>query len=285
MTVKIVTDSLSDITSDMAEELGITVVPLTVFFGHEAFLDRVTITTDEFYRRLPNDPHWPTTTQPTPGTFLDVYNKLTEETDEILVVTLSAKLSGTYESAMNAKSLVEKECRIEVIDSRTVAMGLGLIVISAAKAAQTGAKLDEVASLVRSAMNRSHIIMYFDTLKYLAKGGRIGKAQGLLGSLLSVKPILTVKEGEISPLTKVRSLAAGMDEFYKRVAGFPNIEGLAVEHCTTPEEADRLVERLGSLFPKERIHRSTISPVVGVHAGPGAIAVTVLEAESNQLKA
>ena len=279
MTVKIVTDSLSDITSDIAERLGITVVPLTVLFGQEAFLDRVTMTTDEFYYRLTHDATWPTTTQPPPGVFADVYNKLAEETDEILVITLSSKLSGTYESALNAKSLVEKECRIEVIDSLTVAMGLGLIVIAAAKAAQAGANLDEVADSVRRAMPRSHLVAYFDTLKYLAKGGRIGKAQGLLGAMLSVKPILAVKDGEMSPLTRLRSRTAGMDYLYNFVAGFPHIEELAVEHATTPDDADRLVERLSSVFPKERIYRSTISPVVGTHAGPGAMAVTVLEAE------
>jgi len=178
MTVKIVTDSLSDITSDIAQGLGITIVPLTVSFGRESFLDRVTITTDEFYYRLAHDPIWPTTTQPPPGDFVNIYNKLAKETDEILVVTLSSKLSGTYESALNARSLVEKECRIEVIDSLTVAMGLGLIVIAAAKAAQAEANLDEVADMVHRAMPRSHLIAYFDTLKYLAKGGRIGKAQG-----------------------------------------------------------------------------------------------------------
>ncbi len=280
MTVKIVTDSLSDIAGDLAQELGITIVPLTVLFGHETFLDRVTITTDEFYARLPKDPHWPTTTQPPPSSFVEVYNKLTRETDEILVVTLSKKLSGTYESAMNAKDMVNNQkCRVEVIDSQAVAMGLGLIVISAAKAARDGAKLDELTGLVNSAVPRSHLIAYFDTLKYLAKGGRIGKAQGLLGSMLSVKPILVVKDGEMSPLTRVRSQAAGMDYLYNFVAGFPNIEELAVEHCTTPAEANRLVERLGSLFPRERIYQSTISPVVGVHAGPGAMAVTVLEAK------
>jgi len=277
--VKIVTDSLSDITSDTAQELGITVVPLTVSFGQKSFLDRITITTDEFYHRLVNDPAWPTTTQPPPGDFLNVYNKLAEETDEILVVTLSIKLSGTYESALNAKSLVKKGCRIEVIDSSTVAMGLGLIVIAVAKAAQAGANLDEVADLARRSISRSHLIAYFDTLKYLAKGGRIGKAQGLLGAMLSVKPILTVKDGEMSPLTRLRSKAAGMDYLCNFVAGFPHIEGLAVEHATTPDDADRLVERLGSLFPAERIYRSTISPVVGTYAGPGAMAVSVLEAE------
>ena len=277
--VKIVTDSLSDITSDTAQGLGITVVPLTVLFGQESFLDRVTMTTDEFYYKLTHDAIWPTTTQPTPRDFANVYNKLAEETDEILVVTLSNKLSGTYESALNAKSLVEKKCRIEVIDSLTVAMGLGLIVIAAAEKAQKGANLDEIVAFVRRAMPRSHLVAYFDTLKYLAKGGRIGKAQGLLGAMLSIKPILTVKDGEMSPLTRLRSQAAGMDYLYNFVAGFSNIEELAVEHATTPDEADKLVERLGSVFPKERIYRSAISPVLGTYGGPGAMAVTVLEAK------
>jgi len=281
MVVKIVTDSLSDITDDLAQELGITVVPLTVFFGHESFLDRVTITADEFYHRLAHGTVWPTTTQPPPGDFVNVYNKLAKETDEILVVTLSSKLSGTYQSALQAKDMIEGKCRIEVIDSLKVAMSLGLIVISAAKAAQTGANLDEVANLVRKAMPRSHLMAYFDTLKYLAKGGRIGKAQGLLGAMLSIKPILTVKDGEMSPVTKLRSRAAGMDYLYNSVAGFPKIEELAVEHATTPDDADKLVERLSSVFPKERIYRSTISPVVGTHAGPDALAVSVLEAEGD----
>lgn len=279
MATKIVTDSLSDITSDMAEGLGISVVPLTVLFGHESFLDRVTITTDEFYDRLIHGTVWPTTTQPTPVAFANIYNKLAEETDEILVVTLSSKLSGTHQSALAAKYLAEKKCRIEVIDSQTVAMGLGLIVISAARAAQAGANLDELVDLVHRAMTRSHFVVYFDTLTYLAKGGRIGKAKELLGSILSIKQILTVKEGEMAPLTRKRSLSAGMDYLYNFATGFPNIEALAVEHTTTPDEADRLVERLSSVFPRESIYRSTVSPVLGVHGGPGAIAVTVLEAE------
>ena len=279
MAVKIVTDSLSDITSDLAQELGVTVIPLTVFFGKEAFLDRVTITTDEFYDKLIHGVIWPTTTQPAPSAFVEAYNKLAEETNEILAITLSGKLSGTYQSALNAKNLVKKKCRIEVIDSETVAMGLGLIVISAARAAQKGAELDELANLVRRAMTRSHLIVYFDTLKYLAKGGRIGKAQGLMGSLLSVKPILTVKEGEMAPLTRVRSLAAGIDYFCNFLANCPKIEDLAVEHTTNLVQADQLVERLSAYHPKERIYRSTVSPVLGVYGGPNALAVTILEAE------
>ncbi len=279
MAVKIVTDSLSDITEDLAKELGITVVPLYVRFGEEVYRDREEITTDQFYHKLVHGDILPTTTQPSPGDFLNVYKKLAKETDEILVITVSGVLSGTYQSAMQAKDMVEEKCRIEVIDSRKVAMSLGLIVIEAAKAAKAGTDLDKLADLARKAIPRSHLVIYFDTLKYLAKGGRIGKAQGLMGAMLSIKPILTIKDGEMAPLTRVRSLAAGMDYLYNFVPGFPKIEALAVEHATTPDEADKLVERISAIIPKERIYRSIVSPVLGTHAGPNAIALTVLEAE------
>ena len=279
MAVKIVTDSTSDITSDLAQELGVTVVPLTVTFGHESFLDRVEISTDEFYRRLSQGSIFPTTTQPAPGVFANVYNKLAEETDEILSIVISSKLSGTYQSATNAKNLVGNKCHIEVIDSLSVAMGFGLIVIAAAQAAQDGASLNEVIDVVNKRITRSHSIFYFETLKYLAKGGRIGKAKGLLGAMLSIKQILTIKDGEMAPLTRERSKAAGMDYIYNFVARFPHIEKLAIEHCTTPEDIDNLAKSLSSFAPKESIYRSTVSPVLGAYAGPGALAVTVLEAE------
>ncbi len=277
MSVKIVTDSLSDITSDIAKGLDITVVPVYVRFGEQVYRDRVEMTTEEFYQRLVRSTVLPTTTQPPPGDFLEVYQKLAKETDEILVVTLSSKLSGTYQSAVQAKKMAEGKTRIEVIDSLTVVMGLGLIVIAAAKAAQSGAKLSDLVNLVHKAMPRSHPVMFFDTLKYLAKGGRIGKAQGLLGAMLSVKPILTIRDGEVHPLTRVRSRAAGADYLYDFVAGFSKIEALAVEHGTTPDEADKLTSRLGSLFPKERIYKSTVSPVIGTYVGPHVLSVSVLE--------
>lgn len=276
--LKIVTDSLSDITGDLTEKLGVSVVPVYVRFGEKVYRDRVEITTEEFYRRLEHSPVLPTTTQPTPNDFAEVYKKLAKETKEILVVTLSSKLSGTYQSAVHAKEMVGGDVRIEVIDSKTVIMGLGLIVISAANAAKGGANLDEAAALVRSAMPRSHSLMSFDTLKYLAKGGRIGRAQNLLGSLLSVKPILTMKDGEVAPVTRVRSRAAGVDYLYNFVAGFRKIEGLAVEHATTPDEASALLERLGKLYPKEQILTANVSPVIGTYVGPHVLSVSVLEA-------
>ena len=279
MTVKIVTDTLSDISADMAGELGITLVPLYVRFGEELYKDRVDITSEEFYRRLVTESTLPSTTQPTPNDFAEVYRKLAGETDEILVVTVSSKLSGTYQSAVQAREMVKARCRIIVIDSMNVAMAMGLIVLSTAEAIKQGAGLDDASEFVSRAMGRSHLIAYFDTLKYLAKGGRIGKAQGLLGSMLSVKPILTIREGEMAPLTRVRSMTAGLDYLYNVAAGYPNVERLAVEHGTTPADADKLVERLRQHFPGQPIYRSVLSPVIGTYAGPTAIAVTILEAE------
>jgi DegV family protein with EDD domain len=134
--------------------------------------------------------------------------------------------------------------------------------------------------MVRKAHQRSHLFAYFDTLKYLAKGGRIGKAKEFLGAMLSVKQILTVSDGEMAPLTRVRSMRAGLDYFTGVVASYQGkIDGLAVEHTTNPEDADVLVERLGAVYPKERILRSIISPVIGTYSGPNAMAVTILEAE------
>jgi DegV family protein with EDD domain len=277
MSVKIITDSLSDITEDIIGDLDITIVPLTVLFGRETYIDRVTITTEEFYRRLTTQNVFPTTTQPTPQAFADVYNRLAEETDEILVITLSSKLSGTYQSAMGAIEMMDKKCRVEVIDSETVAMALGLVVFAAAREARNGMKLDELVHFVHQALPRAHFIVYFDTLKYLAKGGRIGKAQGMLGSMLSVKPILTIKDGEISPVTRVRSQAAGIEYLFNFVTSFHQIEALAVEHSTQPEAADRLVDRLSVSLSGKTITRSVVSPVLGTYAGPNAIAVTVLE--------
>jgi len=237
MAVKIVTDTLSDITSDLADELGVTVVPLYVRFGEKIYRDRVEITSEEFYRRLVNASTLPSTTQPTPHDFIEVYQRLAEETDEVLVIVVSSKLSGTYSSAMQARQTISGKCRIEVVDSLTVAMGEGLITIAAAKAVKAGANLNEAADLARRAVSRSHLV------------------------------------------TRVRSLSAGLDYLYNFVAGFKSIESVAVEHATTPDVADRLVERLGSLVPKENVYRSVISPVIGTYSGPSALALTVLEAE------
>ena len=276
MTVKIITDSLGDVPSKVAEELDIAVIPITVLFGTEVYRDGVDLSTQQFYDKLIQGKRLPTTAVPSLGTFIETYNKLAEETDEILVITISHKLSATYEMALQATRQLKKRCQVEVIDSQWVIMGQGLIVITAAKAAKNGASLDEVINLTRHNMSRVDLRMAFDTLEYLKKGGRIGKGQAFLGSMLRVNSILGVKDGGVVPFARERSRTKAIDYLYDFVMSYSHIDEMAVEDATTPDEAEALVERLNPKFPKERIYRSKVSPVVGAHVGPRVLSVSVL---------
>jgi DegV family protein with EDD domain len=280
MAVKIVTDSTSDLTPEIASGLGITVVPLNVHFstdiGTETYRDGVDLKAEDFYRRLEQNKTLPTTSAPAPGIFAAVYDKLAQETDEILAITISSKLSATYKAALDAKELMQSKARLEIIDSMSAMVGLGLIVISAAKAAKAGAGLDEVIDVVRSSMGRVDFRLAFDTLEYLRKGGRIGKAQAFLGSALKVNPILTIKDGLTEGVTRVRCRAKAVDHLCDFAMSFPDIEEVAIEDATTPDEANILAERLGSRFPSERIYWMKVGPVIGTHVGPHVLGVGVL---------
>ncbi len=276
MTVKIVTDSLGDIPSEVAEELGIAVIPLNVLFGEGVYRDGVDLTTDEFYDKLIHSKILPTTKIPSLDVFVQTYDRLAEETDEIAVIANSHKLSATYEAMLQAIGLMKRKCRVEVVDSLWAVMAQGLIVIAAAKAAQAGASLDEVVALARKNIPRVDVRMAFDTLDYLEEGGRIGKARAFAGSKLKVTPILGIKDGEVFPFAREHSRARAIDYLYDFAASFSHIDEMAVEHATTPDEADGLVKRLSAKFPKERIYRSRVSPVIGVHVGPRILGVAVL---------
>jgi len=276
MTVKIITDSTSDLPNEVAKELGITVVPLYVHFGTDAYRDGIDLTTGQFYKRLTSDKTHPTTSTPAPADFAEAYDRLAKETDEILVLTISRKLSATYDSAKKALDERKSQCRIELVDSRLALMGLGLIAIAAAKAAKKGANLKEVVALTEKNIPRLDMRIAFDTLEYLRRGGRIGKAQAFFGSLLKVNPILTIKDGEVYPAARERSRAKAVDYLVGFADSYVNIEEMALEDATTPDEADSLAERLGTKFPRENICRSKVSPVIGAHVGPRGLSVIVL---------
>jgi DegV family protein with EDD domain len=276
MAVKVITDSTSDLTPEIASELGITVVPLNVHFGTETYRDGIDLTTEDFYGKLEQSKTLPTTSAPAPGTFAEVYDKLAEETDEILTITISSKLSATYTAAVDGKELRKSKARLEIIDSLSAIAGLGLIVISAAKAAKSGASLDGVIDVVRSSVGQVDLRMAFDTLEYLRRGGRIGTARAFLGSVLKINPILSIRDGLTEGITKVRCRAKAIDYLCDFVMGFPNVEEVAIEEATTPAEAEVLAERLSSRFPRERIYRMKVSPVIGTHVGPHVLGVGVL---------
>ena len=278
MTVKIVTDSTADLPDELVKALGITVVPVYVRFGEEVLRDRVDISEDEFYNRLQHDPVHPNTTQPTPQDFVDVYQKLSADADGIVSIHLTTKLSGTYNSALMAKDTLETKCPIEVVDAETLSMALGLVVIAAATAAKAGKSLDEVVAAAKQAMPKMHLLFLLDTLEYLKKGGRIGKAKALLGSILNVKPMITVKDGELVPAGQVRTRAKGIDKLFEYVKNAGDIQDLAVVYNTTPDEAQNLAERIGSVFDREKIRMARLGPGLGVHGGPGAMVVAFREA-------
>ena len=276
MTVKIVTDSVSDLPPQVVKELGITIVPLNVRFGAEVYRDGVDLTAEQFFDKLVHSKTLPVTSVPSPGTFAEIYNKLAEETDEILVITLTSKLSGTHEVALQSIGLMERKCRVEVVDSRLAVMGLGFVVIAAARAAQAGAKFDEIRDIVHRNIPRVDFRAAFDTLEYLQRGGRIGKAQAFLGSILKINPIIGLKDGEVIPCGRERSRAKAIEHLYNFAMSYSHIEEMAVEYAVALDEAEMLIERLGSKFPKERIYRSRTSPVISTHTGPSLLVVTVL---------
>ena len=277
MTVRIVTDTLSDLPPKLVRELRVRVVPLNLHFGAEVFRDTVDITTDDFYKRLMAKEVFPTTSAPGPGNFVELYTELARETDSILAIMTSGKISAVGQSALQAKGMLKVGCRIEAIDTQLVAGSLLLVVVEAAEMAKAGASLDQCLAAVKDCMPRSHIRMAFDTLEYLRRGGRIGRARALLGSLLKVHPILGLKDGEAFPYGRARNRAGAVEALLAFARSFPRIEKMAVEDATTPEEADALVERLGAIFPKERIYRTKVSPVFGAHVGPHVLGLAVLE--------
>jgi len=277
--VRVVTDSCSDITPKMAEQFGLTVIPLNVHFGDKVYRDNIDLNTEGFYQKLTRSKILPTTSIPSLAVFTDILNNLAKETRDILVITLSRKFSAVYDIASKSKEALKSKCNIEVIDSQVGIGGQLILAVSAALMARAEATLEEIANWVTSAIPRTHVLMTFDTLEYLRRGGRIGKAQAFLGTLLKVNPILGIKEGEAFPITRVRSRALAVDFLVNFVENFKKIDALVIEDAITTNELGKLAQRLEGLAPDGHFYRSKVSPVVGTHVGPHVLSVSVLEGE------
>ena len=276
MSIRIVTDSTCDIPRDLADEHGITVVPASVFFGDEHLLDGVDIDSDGFFERLARESQLPTTSQPSPGAFRDTYQRLKDEgATEILSIHVSEKLSGTLGSARQGAQQVEG-VRVEAVDSQCVTLALGMGAITAAQAVADGASLDEARDLVLDQFSRTEDFILVDTLEYLRRGGRIGRAQEMLGGLMRVKPLLSIQDGEIVPVGRVRTKKKAVAEVVRRVAALGAIERIAVLHSTTPDEAAELAGRLGEIAPGAPVLQGQVGPAIGVHVGPGLLAIVAV---------
>ena len=281
MAIKVVTDSTSDLPADVAESLGIEVVPLNVHFGSDVYKDRVNLMPDAFYDKLINGDVLPTTSQPSVGEFIDVYERLGSDADGIVSVHISEKLSGTMNSARLASQQANADCPIEVVDTFQVSMGVGICAMEAAEVANSGGDMNQVILAARNAVTRSQCFFMLETLEFLQKGGRIGKAQALIGNLLKIRPMLMLREGEVHPLGRERTRRKGIAKLVDTVEELAPISGLAVMYSTGPDEAQTLAQNVSKFMIEGREPMMLqIGPVIGTYAGPDTLGIALISAKS-----
>jgi DegV family protein with EDD domain len=274
VTVRIVTDSSCDLPEDVAVGHGIRIVPLTIRFGAEEFLDREELSTAEFWRRCASSSTLPETAAPAPGQFEQVYRELLAEgATGIVVVSLSSALSATMQSAELAAREVAGVIPVRVVDSRSVSLGVGTIAIACASRAAEGGTLDEVADLASDLASRTHVWGALDTLENLKKGGRIGGAQHLLGNLLSIKPLIDVSTGRVEEAGKARTRKKALQWLANRLLEEPAVERLSVAHGGATD-LDEFLDLIASRYPRDQIRVGVIGAVIGTHAGPRVMGVT-----------
>lgn len=283
MTVKIVTDSSCDLPDDLVAELGIDVVPLTIRFGNEELVDRRDLTPSQFWARCNTSAELPSTAAPAPGAFEEVFRKAAAEgAGGVVCVNLSSKLSATGESAAAAARAVADVVAVRVVDSLSVTLGLGMVAVESARRAAAGASLEDIVALAEGMSRRTKVFGSLDTLEYLKRGGRIGAAQALLGSMLSIKPCIEVVDGKVEPGPKQRTRSRALQWLADQVgtrasaqgaAGAQaGIENLAILHGDAPD-VDTLLDLLAKHYPRERIVVGQLGAVVGAHTGPRTIGV------------
>jgi DegV family protein with EDD domain len=275
--IKVVTDSTSDILPDEAERLGIDVVPLTVRFGDEQFRDGLDLGPDAFYRKLATTSVQPSTSQPTPEQFAEVYRRHVTAGDSVISLHISAKLSGTLQSA----SLAAQEFpagAVRVVDSMTVSAGLQILVHAVLSDIAADRAVEDVEQRTMSRRDRVGVYVLLDTLTYLQRGGRIGRAQGLVGGILNVKPLLTVRDGEVHPQARVRSRQQGITKIVELAAAQRPLDALAVFHCGAPELIDLIAPRLRADHPGLELMVGQLGAVVGTYSGPGGVGIALLRA-------
>jgi DegV family protein with EDD domain len=271
--VRVVTDSSCDLPVARAAELGIEIVPLTIRFGTEEFVDRIELTNEEFWTKVATSDVLPETAAPSAGAFEATFQRLAAEgADGIVCINLSSRLSATMQSAQVAAKALKGTCPVEVVDSMMVSMGLGLQCINAVRLAQDGADLETVTRATEQQAQRTRLFGALDTLEHLRRGGRIGAAQALLGGMLSIKPVIEVRDGAVAEAGKVRTRSKSLKLLADKVAEAANPEQVFVFDAQAPD-IDEMVELLAPTVTRDQIEFGTIGPVIGTHAGPRTIGV------------
>jgi DegV family protein with EDD domain len=276
--IKLVTDSTAYLPKDIVEQYDIRVVPLNVLFGTKSYQEGIDLGYEQFYRMLADVDELPTTSQPAAGDFMTVYSELVEAGHEVVSIHISSELSGTVDSALAARKMLPDPTRVSVVDSLSTAMGLEAIVRFALDEIEAGKSRDDLVASVEELVKRVHLYFVVDTLEYLHKGGRIGGASALLGTVLQFKPILFLGGGKIQPWGKVRTkrkaVSKLLDVVGEKTSG-QAIGKICVGHAQVPDEAEALTQRLRQRLDCDQFYVSQIGPVIGTHTGPGALGVAV----------
>jgi DegV family protein with EDD domain len=271
--VRVVTDSSCDLPVARAAELGIEIVPLTIRFGGEEFIDRVELTNEQFWAKVATSDVLPETAAPSAGAFESTFQRLAAEgADGIICINLSSRLSATMQSAQVAAKALKGTCPVQVVDSLMVSMGLGLQCISAVRMAADGADLEQITRAAQEQVQRTRLFGALDTLEHLRRGGRIGAAQALLGGMLSIKPVIEVVDGAVAEAGKVRTRSKSLKLLADKVAEAPNPQQVFVFDAQAPD-IDEMVELLAPIVARDEIEFGTIGPVIGTHTGPRTIGV------------
>jgi len=276
MGVKIVTDSTSDISADLARSLGIEVVPGYVRFGQDTYRDGLDISRPAFYQELADSPFDPVTSEATPKDFAETYSRCAHEAEGIVSIHISSRISRMFDSARKGKRRARTKCAVEVIDSHFASISLGLIVVRAAKLANAGESIEGVVGKTKEAIGQIRTLGFFDTMRYVARGGRTSKHVMELSSMLRVKPLLAFKDGEVVVEGLVRTHSKGIERLAKFVGNTPGVQDLGIAYSTDNDSAIALSQRLGSVFPVERMQIARMGAALGSHCGPGAIFVALL---------
>ncbi|GAC1315293.1 MAG: DegV family protein [Acidimicrobiales bacterium] len=273
MTVKVVTDSSCDLPQELADEHGITIVPLSIRFGDEEFVDRQDLTPDEFWSRVDKSPTLPETSAPSPGAFEQAFRAAAAEGhDGVVAVLLSGGLSATVQSAELAAEAVKDTIAVKIIDTRQASAGVGLIALNAAKLAEAGKGLEDVSGAAAEQVGRTVLYATFDTLDNLRKGGRIGRAQALFGSVLSMKPVIELIDGVVEAESRQRTRSKSLRHLADKVGAAGKLDHLVLIHADAPDFNDLLV-LLEEFIPRQDIIVTKIGAVIGTHSGPRAMGV------------
>jgi DegV family protein with EDD domain len=271
VTVRIVTDSACDLRGDEVDDLGIEVVPLSIRFGDQEFVDREELDVGEFYRRLAESEDLPETAAPSPGRFEQAFRRqLDDGADAIVCVNLAAALSATMQSARTAAAALDADIR--VVDSRSITAGLGSIALESARMGRDGASADDIVAAIDSMSDRTHIYAALDTLDNLKKGGRIGGAQALLGSMLAIKPMLDLSSGEVVEAGRQRTRKRALQWLRDKLAEFPEVENLAIMHGEAPD-IDAFLEMVDPIVDLSSARVDKIGAVIGTHGGPRVMGI------------